>query len=340
LLKGWNNYICLMRLAQAGASGASLFDDGIQGELDSLREWAGRTTDGSLSDLATPPRPELWDEVAAEPDVCRRNRCEFFDQCHLFKARRTAAQADVIVVNHHLLLADVAVRRISNNWEEAAVLPAYDHLVIDEGHQLEEAAASHLGVSVSRRGLQRLLGRLDRRGRGLLTALASRLAANRDLLSAASLDIVEQRLARSVDAARERSALLFDILERYLAARNESVLRLTEDFALDAVWKDGLRRALEDTAASIADLGNGLRTIRDRLEAASQQDESTSSLLGPGGLRRSGARPGGHGPHATADRSRLAGHSGRALSPRQQLLPSQHRAGLLQPAVPGPGNGR
>src|SRR6185437_14838958 len=161
LLKGWRNYLCLVRLEQARSSGNALFDEGLQEELDVLQAWAQRTRDGSLSDLPVPPRSEVWDEVAAEPDLCQRARCPAYEQCFLFKARKTAAQADVIVVNHHLLLSDIAVRRASGNWGEAAVLPAYTRLVIDEGHHLEDAAATHLGATVSRRALQRLFNRLD-----------------------------------------------------------------------------------------------------------------------------------------------------------------------------------
>ena len=124
-------------------------------ELDTIRAWSERTRDGSLSDLTTAPRPEVWDEVAAEPDLCQRAQCPAYSKCFLFKARREAAQADVIVVNHHLLLSDLAVRRASGNWGEAAVLPAYTRLVVDEGHHLEDAAATHLGATVSRRSLQR-----------------------------------------------------------------------------------------------------------------------------------------------------------------------------------------
>src|SRR5213075_728641 len=125
LLKGWRNYLCLVRLQQARSSGNALFEDGMQEELDAIQAWSERTRDGSLSDLTIAPRPELWDEVAAEPDLCQRARCAMYSKCFLFKARREASQADVIVVNHHLLLSDLAVRRATGNWGEAAVLPAY-----------------------------------------------------------------------------------------------------------------------------------------------------------------------------------------------------------------------
>src|SRR6185312_713938 len=160
LLKGWRNYVCLQRLDQAAGHGASLFDGAVTDEIESLRAWAARTNDGSLADLPSPPSPDAWDEVAAEPDLCGRLKCPHYAKCFVFAARRKAAEAGVIVVNHHLLLADLAVRRVQQNWGDAAVLPAYRRLVVDEGHHLEDAAAAHLGTSVTRRAVERLLARL------------------------------------------------------------------------------------------------------------------------------------------------------------------------------------
>ena len=280
MLKGWRNYVCLTRLEQAGANGQELFEDGMRSEVVALAEWAARTRDGSLSDLATPPRPEVWDEVAAEADLCLRFKCAVYDKCFVFKARREAAQADIVVVNHHLLLSDVAVRRAQQNWEDAAVLPPYDRLVVDEGHHLEDAAAGHLGASVTRRGLQRLFNRLDRRGKGLLTALVGRLSASKDLLSVASLDLVDARLAPAVHAAREKGALLFDLLDTLLHESGESCVRLTDDFSDHPIWRSGLRRALDDLLGEIELLGEGLGLVRERIEGGSNRlDESIAPLL-------------------------------------------------------------
>ncbi|MFL5581197.1 MAG: helicase C-terminal domain-containing protein [Gemmatimonadaceae bacterium] len=267
LLKGWRNYLCLVRLEQATQSGGALFEDAVQHELASIAAWAERTGDGSLADLPTPPRPEVWDEVAAEPDLCTRVKCPRYADCFLYKARQRAAQADVIVVNHHLLLSDVAVRRTQQNWDDAAVLPAYDRLVVDEGHHLEDAAASHLGSTVTRRMLQRLFARLDRKGKGLLNALAERLAARTDLLSVASLDLVHARLAPAVHAARDRASLVFDLLDELLVQTGDPVVRLTERFDEHPIWKAGLTTALDDLLAEIELLGDGLRLVRERLES-------------------------------------------------------------------------
>jgi ATP-dependent DNA helicase DinG len=279
LLKGWRNYLCLSRLEQATGGAAQLFDDGMAGEVASIAAWAAKTSDGSLADLPVPPRAEVWDEVAAEPDICTRMKCPLFDKCFVFKARRAAAEADVIVVNHHLLLSDLAVRRASQNWDDAAVLPAYGRLVVDEGHHLEDAAASHLGSTVTRRGLVRLVGRLDRRGKGLLPALAMKLMMSKDLLSTASLDLLEAKLEPSVKALWQKSDLLFDLLDTFIDEAGQPVVRLTQSFATHPIWKAGLKVALDDTLGEIALLQEGLQLVRERIEGSTKLDEELAPLM-------------------------------------------------------------
>ncbi len=277
LLKGWRNYLCLQRLEQARTQAPVLFDDDASADLGMLEDWAEKTQDGSLADLPSPPRGEVWDEVAAEGDLCTRLKCPQFDRCFVFKARRAAAQADVVVVNHHLLMADIAVRRASGRWDEAAVLPAYKRLVIDEGHHLEDAAAAHLGQSVSRRGLDRLFARLERRGKGLLPVLERKLASSSDLYSVASLDLLRARLVPALQTAREKSALLCDLLTEWMKTRNDSVVRLTDAFDDEPIWQAGLTVALDDLLAEVELLSDGLRMVRERLES----DEARAEELAP-----------------------------------------------------------
>ncbi len=305
LLKGWRNYLCLARLGQAEAASASLFEAPQREELALLSAWATTTSDGSLSDLATPPRPDVWDEVAAEGDLCTRLKCGQFDACFVFKARRIAATADVVVVNHSLLLADVAVRRASQNWAEAAVLPAYSHLVVDEGHHLEDAAANHLGSSVSNRALSKLLNRLERRGgreaKGLLPTLETRLMARGDLLSVASLDLLRARLRPAVEHARGDAAALFDRIAIWLQENKQATIRLTPELYNEAVWRDGLQAALRILVTALESIGENLRLIRERLETEDERDEALLSLLQE--LRGVGSRTSSHidGLRATLD---------------------------------------
>lgn len=280
LLKGWRNYLCLHWLEHALTGAPALFDAHQQRDLAAVAAWSQQTTDGSLADAATPPHPAVWDEIAAEPDLCGRQRCPHYDRCFVFRARRTAAQADVVVVNHHLLMSDIAVRRVQHNWHDAAVLPPYARLVIDEGHHLEEAAASHLGATVTRRAWERLMARLDRRGgKGLLTRLAASLRGVDDLLSTASLDLIHDSLLPATATVRERGDLVFDLLAALLAEASTPQLRLDESFASHPVWAAGLSMVLERLLRDVNALDDGLRIIQGRHAGEEIQDEALGRTL-------------------------------------------------------------
>ena len=222
-------------------------------------------------------------------------KCAHFEKCFLFKARREAAQADVIVVNHHLLLSDLAVRRAGAELGRRGRAARVHRLVVDEGHHLEDAAAAHLGSTVTRRALQRLFNRLDRRGKGLLPLLAMRLSASKDLLSTASLDLVEARLAPAVHALREKSALLFDLLDTFIQESGEPVVRLTDDFATHPIWKAGLSRrargharrdrAAAGGAAARSRAHRGEHEARRGARAAAQRDARGHAPAAGGGRR-------------------------------------------------------
>ena len=278
LLKGWRNYLCRARLETALASQQSLLEADKHGELVDLAAWAGHTTDGTLADLPVSPSNDVWDEVSAEPDLCPRLRCRHFDHCFVFRARRQAAQADVVVVNHHLLAADLAVRRASDNWEEAAVLPAYQRLILDEAHHLEDIAAGHLGVHVTNRGVRRLLNRLERSGKGLLPALQQDLMSAQDLLSRASLDLLRERLMPAVLTARRAEESLFLRLMDFVTSAGAMQVRLDDEFGKHPLWEQGLGAELDAAILSFQGIAEVIETIADRL-AQVELTERRSQLL-------------------------------------------------------------
>jgi ATP-dependent DNA helicase DinG len=275
LLKGWRNYLCLARLQQAVSAQRSLLEPDKLDELMGLAEWAGRTGDGTLADLPVTPSSEVWDEVSAEADLCPRLKCPHFEPCFLFRARRRAAEADVVVVNHHLLAADLAVRQAQDNWEEAAVLPPYQRLILDEAHHLEDVAATHLGAQVTSRGIRRVLGRLERNGKGLAPTLAHELAVRDDLLSRASLDLLRERLLPALADARRSSEALVLRLHARVESEPGGVLRLTDDFPADDIWKEGLGAELDATLLAFRSLKDHVETIADRMQGSDESDRRT-----------------------------------------------------------------
>ncbi len=166
LVKGRNNYVGIRRLKQASERQNLLFaaDDQLN-QLWRLQEWAYKTEEGSLSELVPVPDPGVWDLVRSEHGNCLGRKCEFYNRCFYQRARRRAENAQILIVNHALLMSDLALR-----MQGAALLPEYGLVVIDEAHTLEAVAAEHLGRSVSESQLRYLLTRLhnERTDRGLL----------------------------------------------------------------------------------------------------------------------------------------------------------------------------
>ena len=267
LLKGWKNYLCLSRLKQARTHQSSLLEPERQDELEAIDRWSRGTADGSRSDLAFAPSDVVWDEVAAESDLCTRVRCPHFDKCFVFAARRKAADADIVVVNHHLLASDLAVRRAQGNWEDAAVLPPYRRLVLDEGHHLEDTAAEHLGRRASSRGIERLFSRIERNNRGVLPALKVALAGEADSETGPPLlNRIATRVAPALTEARRTADRLFLVLDAWMSEREGQVQRLADAFVTDPVWGEGLTDALESFGYAAGMLREEIASVVGKLE--------------------------------------------------------------------------
>lgn len=142
LLKGRGNYIGLRRW-QEQLTEHSLDDD--------LVDWVHTTETGDVAELEFMPPSEMWAEINSDSDDCLRNKCPYFNKCFYFGVRRHAEMADILVVNHALLLADAA--------SHGAVLPEYEVLIVDEAHHLNAIATETFGISLTSRGIKRLASR-------------------------------------------------------------------------------------------------------------------------------------------------------------------------------------
>lgn len=147
LLKGRANYLCRHRLAYTAEQG--LFDSRERiRELEAIRSWAAVTRTGDIGELdVVPENSSIWPQVTSTQDNCLGQECPEFSRCHLLEARRAAQEADVVVVNHHLLLADMVLKE--DGFGE--LLPGVDAVIVDEAHQLPDIATQYFGLSVSTR---------------------------------------------------------------------------------------------------------------------------------------------------------------------------------------------
>ena len=145
LLKGRSNYLCRWRYEQVLASGG-LVPSGVVARAAGLSGWAARTSSGDLAevdDLAE--NDPVRRAVTSTADNCLGSKCPMFDGCHVAEARRRATEADVVVVNHHLLFADMALKEQGF----AELLPLADTLVIDEAHQIPDVTTRFFGVELT-----------------------------------------------------------------------------------------------------------------------------------------------------------------------------------------------
>jgi ATP-dependent DNA helicase DinG len=169
LVKGRSNYLSLRRLRVAERRMGSLLpDDRGEEQLLRIRRWARHTHDGSKSDLAFRPDASVWDLVESDNNNCLGRNCASYEQCFYFKARKQLHGAQLFVVNHALFCSDLALRR-----SNVSILPDYQVAILDEAHTLEDVAADHLGLQVTRGQIDYQLNKLfhERQGRsyGLLT---------------------------------------------------------------------------------------------------------------------------------------------------------------------------
>ncbi len=155
---GRNNYLCQRRMHLAEREHHLLEDPERHSQLRAVVDWSLHTKDGTRQDLPFQPLPEVWEEVQAEHGNCLQRACKHFDHCHWQRARRRMQSAQVLIVNHALYFADLALRMAG-----ASYLPAHRVVIFDEAHHLERVATESLGLRVGPRTigwhLRRIHGR-------------------------------------------------------------------------------------------------------------------------------------------------------------------------------------
>jgi len=177
-MKGRANYLCRKKLYD-------LTDQPVLNGLEEISqfkiisEWEKTTETGDRAELSEMPESsQLWSKLDARTDRCIGAECQQFDRCFITEMRRRAAESDIIIVNHHLFCADLAIKAAMDRGPDAGVLPDAGVVVFDEAHELEDVAADYFGVSVSNVRVEELLRDVEQTLRRANLALAQALAAS------------------------------------------------------------------------------------------------------------------------------------------------------------------
>jgi ATP-dependent DNA helicase DinG len=157
-LKGRSNYVCLHRLRRAESTPVLEGLDEMD-HFNRVSSWAYETQTGDRAELADlPENISFWRHIDARSDICIGSKCPSFEQCFITRARQNALESEIIIVNHHLFFADLALR--DKEWGQ--VLPDYSAVIFDEAHQIEDVAMQYFGASVSNYQIDDLLGDISR----------------------------------------------------------------------------------------------------------------------------------------------------------------------------------
>jgi ATP-dependent DNA helicase DinG len=190
VMKGRGNYLCLQRFRSFGQAGSFRRFEEIP-LYRAVEGWAPTTATGDRGEIADlPDGVEFWREISAASENCIGQSCPDFDPCWVTRMRQRALEADLVVVNHHLLCADLAVK--DGNYGQ--VIPPYDTLILDEAHLVEDVATQYFGVQISSHRVEELCRDVERE------------------LKAGALDAREVRA--EVEALRHRADQFFKLLSR------------------------------------------------------------------------------------------------------------------------------
>ncbi|RJP21365.1 MAG: helicase [Candidatus Abyssobacteria bacterium SURF_5] len=292
LVKGRGNYICLRKAAMLEREFDLLAAADERETLQHILAWSKQTRDGSRSDLNFVPKADLWDKVNSESDSCARVNCAHFADCFVNRARREAACADLLVVNHHLLFADLSVRNATQSYSDMAILPGYRRVILDEAHNIEDSATSYFGSHITRLGLLRLLGRIHhaqsrRQEGGLISALRAKLMrapAGKERVEDLILNIQEEIIPRKNDLEHYINGA-FDTLLEFLhnynltqRADGELKMRIGTSLRDNERWSHDCLPAVEKLLSELRVFVSRLALVLKKLEEIEREKGSDTDF--------------------------------------------------------------
>lgn len=292
LVKGRGNYLCLRKLERA-LSEATLFDDETtKNQLSAIGEWAEKTEDGSRTDLPFMPGREVWERVCSESDSCSMGRCPDTKRCFVGKARREMGKADLLVVNHHMLFSDIAIKQEAGDFTAQAVLPHYKRVIFDEAHSIEDSATEYFGLSATLLGAKASFGRFIRmergRERGLIPTIMAMLIKECPQLKVEAFEqiqkLVEEQIRPALLSSRDAVEDAFLALRELASIASGQIgrdvkWRLTEEILLDSRLRQLHNERVVPAVDGITKLLQHFQALLRRLNAIPPKDDGDEPPL-------------------------------------------------------------
>ena len=236
LVKGRGNYVCKRKQRNLEERLADLYLDQADKQIELMKvlNWLDETGVGSRSEINFVISSEIWEELASESDLCLRTNCPYFDSCFFMEARKEVFSADLLIVNHHLLLSD-AVLKYEGGGTDTGILPKYKSLIIDEAHNLVDTATAHLGKPFYVSGLNKYFQRLYQNKFSLIPRLRSKLTSYKD--KGDFLKKIDSKIIPQILKINDLQAGYFNNFKN-IFTDDERIIRVTAAVKESEAWQE------------------------------------------------------------------------------------------------------
>jgi ATP-dependent DNA helicase DinG len=284
LVKGRNNYLCLRKFKNFKKN----FDNG-ESDLDEkifndLNEWKKHTESGEKSEINFQLKNKIWNQIAAESDLCLKTSCPFYSNCFFMQARKKIYKADILIVNHHLLLSDARVKDDTGSVDRG-ILPNFNHLIIDEAHNIGEIATDHLGYPLYQPLLDNWLKRLSGDKKSLLSEIREDIAFTVDSDQKRLREILDKKIIPTTQKIRDLIPQYFNELKDLISDYKDKKITVNADLKNNPKWQEFYQTA-QDLAAYLKNVFSFLQIIYENLYLGLEAETDESEMKIKSSLNR------------------------------------------------------
>lgn len=225
IVKGRGNYLCKRKLYNIDISEIENESEEIKNEKKIIRdliEWDKNIAkNGDKGELKYEVSSKIWEKVNSEADMCKGAKCPYHSKCYFFAARKNISNATLLIVNHHMFFADLAIRNQSGFYTNYSILPNYDIVVFDEAHNIEDTARNYFTIETSKISFGRLIGQIFNRkstgvnNAGVIPKLSAYLNENLDFNEYEKIDELKEDVISELNKFYDKGMEIFNALTEF-----------------------------------------------------------------------------------------------------------------------------
>jgi len=265
LIKGRNNYICRRRFLERKKNTPK------DPTIEAIDRYMHASHDGTRADMSFPISAEIWDDIGSDHDQTLRARCPHFNTCYYYEARRKAAKANILVANHHLLMADLLVKAETGN---EGILPQYNRIILDEGHHIEDAATSLFQKQLSSQRIKRTIRPLIQ---------SKKIAGALERIELFHLPYLDKKkrtrsikyideLRTTLPNIRTESDVWFQQIASDTLSNEVSSFRLKPEFSSNPLWRKSIEPTISQAALRLGRASDRLAQLEELLNEIPEED--------------------------------------------------------------------